>query len=105
MKKLFLLVVLWLSLLTGIQAQFPKAIFPGDYPDPSILRDGKDYYMTHSPFCYAPGLLIWHSTDLLHWEPVCRALAEYEASIWAPDLLKYQNRYYIYYPTSTGETM
>ena len=37
---------------TGIWAQFPKAIFPGDYPDPSILRDGKDYYMTHSPFCY-----------------------------------------------------
>ena len=50
MKKLFLLVVLLISMGTGIWAQFPKAIFPGDYPDPSILRDGKDYYMTHSPF-------------------------------------------------------
>ena len=72
MKKLFLLVVLWLSLLTGIQAQFPKAIFPGDYPDPSILRDGKDYYMTHSPFYYAPGFLIpYQSMKDLLWHPTC----------------------------------
>ena len=25
---------------------YPKVILPGDYPDPSIMRDGKDYYMT-----------------------------------------------------------
>lgn len=50
MKKLLLLIVLFISVGNGIWAQFPKAIFPGDYPDPSILRDGKDYYMTHSPF-------------------------------------------------------
>lgn len=59
MKKLFLLIVLFISVGTGIGAQnFPKVIFPGDYPDPSILRDGKDYYITHSPFYYAPGFLI-----------------------------------------------
>ena len=29
-------------------------LLPGDYPDPSIVRDGDDYYMTHSPFCYMP---------------------------------------------------
>lgn len=98
-----LLLILFFCFGAQIWAQFPKAIFPGDYPDPSILRDGKDYYMTHSPFYYAPGLLIWHSTDLMHWEPVCRALPEYEGSAMAPDLLKYQGRYYIYYPTSTGE--
>jgi beta-xylosidase len=23
-------------------------IFPGDYPDPTIMREGDDYYMTHS---------------------------------------------------------
>ena len=62
MKKLFLLVVLLISMGTGIWAQFPKAIFPGDYPDPSILRDGKDYYMTHSPFllCSRIAYLAFH---------------------------------------------
>ena len=65
---------------------FPKVILAGDYPDPTILRDGKDYYMTHSPFYYAPGFLIWHSQDLEHWEPVCRAMAQWEGSAMAPDL-------------------
>ena len=92
MRKLFLFIVCFILFGVGIKAQrFPQAVLPGDYPDPSILRDGKNYYMTHSPFYYAPGFLI------------CRALPEYEGSAMAPDLLKYQGRYYIYYPTSTGE--
>jgi len=73
-------------------------IFPGDYPDPSILRDGDDYYVVHSSFDYYPGLLIWHSKDLIHWEPVTHALHKYIGSVWAPDLVKYNNRYYIYFP-------
>ena len=36
-------------------AEAPKLIIPGDYADPSIVRDGADYYMTHSPFYYTPG--------------------------------------------------
>ena len=91
---LFTWVALWMPNLAFAQ-QFPKAIMPGDYPDPTILRDGKDYYMTHSPFYYKPGFLIWHSTDLVNWEPICRALPEYEGSAMAPDLVKYKNRYYL----------
>ena len=78
-------------------------IFPGDYPDPTILRDGRDFYMTHSAFTYFPALLVWHSTDLLHWEPVARAVEDGDYSIFAPDLCKVDGRYYIYYPTSRGE--
>lgn len=84
-----------------INAQgYPKLILSGDYPDPSIMRDGEDYYMTHSPFYYMPGLLIWHSKDLVNWEPICRALPEFKGSAWAPDLLKYKDTYYIYYPSA-----
>ena len=78
-------------------------IFPGDYPDPSILRDGNDFYMTHSSFTYFPALLVWHSTDLLHWEPISRAVEDGDYSIYAPDLCKVNGKYYIYYPTSKGE--
>lgn len=77
-------------------------IFPGDYPDPSIMRDGQDFYMTHSCFTYYPGLLIWHSTDLLNWEPVARAVQGQDYSIFAPELCKVGDKYYIYYPTSNG---
>jgi xylan 1,4-beta-xylosidase len=48
-------------------------ILAGDYSDPAVLKDGKDYYMSHS-MCggLTPGILIWHSRDLVNWEPVCR---------------------------------
>ena len=77
-------------------------IFAGDYPDPSILRDGSDYYIVHSSFEYYPGLLIWHSRDLVNWTPVIHALHKYVGSVWAPDLVKYKNKYYIYFPA--GQT-
>ena len=75
-------------------------IFSGDYPDPSILRDGKDYYMVHSSFEYYPGLTIWHSKDLINWVPVTSALHKYVGSVWAPDLVKHNNKYYIYFPVN-----
>ncbi len=99
MKKL--LVVLMLLLYVTVQAQtWPKCILAGDYPDPSVMREGRDFYMTHSPFYYEPGFLIWHSTDLMHWEPVCRALEQWQGSAMAPDLLKHGGKYYIYFPAN-----
>lgn len=79
---------------------FPKVILKGDYPDPTILRDGTDYYMTHSPFYYMPGFLIWHSQDLVHWKPIGRAAVQWKGSAMAPDLVKHNERYYIYFPAN-----
>ena len=79
---------------------FMNPIFAGDYPDPSILRDGKDYYIVHSSFEYYPGLLIWQSKDLINWTPVTSALHKYIGSAWAPDLVKYKSKYYIYFPAN-----
>lgn len=81
---------------------FPQVIFPGDYPDPSVLRAGDDFYVTHSSFNYAPGLQIWHSRDLFNWSPVCFALPEYDGDVWAPELVQHEGRFFIYYKTSGG---
>lgn len=78
----------------------PTVILRGDYADPTILRDGDDYYLTHSPFLYAPGFLIWHSKDLSHWKPVCRAITKVVGSAMAPDLVKHGGKYYIYFPAA-----
>ena len=78
-------------------------IMAGDHPDPSILKDGADYYMTFSSFDAYPGLVIWHSRDLVNWEPVGPALRRNVGSVWAPDLVKYNGRYYIYFPGVTPE--
>ena len=79
---------------------YVNPIFKGDYPDPSILRDGDDYYIVHSSFEYYPGLLIWHSKDMINWKPVTHALHKNVGNVWAPDLVKYKNKFYIYFPAN-----
>ena len=97
---LFVSLLLTLALSTLGQRTFTNPVLGGDYPDPTILRDGSDYYMTHSAFDYQPGLTVFHSTDLVHWEPISYALKEYLGSVWAPDIKKYQGKYYIYFTVS-----
>ncbi len=77
---------------------WPIAIFAGDYPDPSILADGDDYYMTYTTNYWLPALPIWHSKDLVNWEPIGHALEKYLGTVWAPDFQKVDGRYYIYFP-------
>ena len=49
-------------------------IIPGFYPDPSICRVGEDYYLVNSSFEFFPGVPLWHSRDLLHWEQIGHVL-------------------------------
>lgn len=78
-------------------------IMPGDHPDPSIIKDGDDYYMTFSSFEAYPGLQIYHSRDLVNWQPVGPALETYIGSVWAPELTMHNDRYYIYIPARTQD--
>ena len=80
---------------------YTNPIFAGDYPDPTILRDGDDYYMVHSSFEYYLGLFIWHSKNLINWSPVKNILYKYVASVWAPDLAKHKNRITSTFPPIT----
>jgi xylan 1,4-beta-xylosidase len=82
---------------------FLNPILAGDHPDPSILKDGDDYYMTFSSFDAYPGVVIWHSRDLVNWEPVVAALKMPIGSVWACDLVKHGKRYYIYIPARSPE--
>ena len=75
-------------------------IIAGDHPDPTILKDGKNYYMTFSSFYSYPGIVIWHSTDLVNWAPVGPALTKPLGTIWALDLCKHNGRYFIDLPAA-----
>ncbi|MBR1400313.1 MAG: family 43 glycosylhydrolase [Prevotella sp.] len=100
--KSMLAVLLFGICPVNVHAQtFTNPILGGDYPDPTIMREGEDYYMTHSAFDYQPGLVVFHSKDLVHWEPISYALKTYLGSVWAPDICKYKDKYYIYFTVAT----
>lgn len=51
-------------------------IIPGYYPDPSICRVGDDFYLACSSFELYPGIPVFHSKDLVHWEQIGNAMTE-----------------------------
>lgn len=54
--------------------KYQNPILPGFHPDPSVCRVGNDFYMVTSTFEYFPGLPLFHSTDLVHWEQIGHVL-------------------------------
>ena len=56
--------------------KFQNPVIPGYYPDPSICRVGDDYYLACSSFELVPGIPVFHSRDLVHWEQICNAITE-----------------------------
>ncbi len=53
---------------------FRNPILPGFHPDPSIVKVGSDYFLVNSSFGFYPGLPIFHSRDLVHWQQIGNAI-------------------------------
>lgn len=81
---------------------FRNPIVPGDHPDPTVLKDGADYYMTSSSLQACPGVVIRHSRDLVNWVPIAAALTQPLGTVGAMDLVKHGGRYFIYIPVLQG---
>ena len=61
---------LFLSVLTSFAETVQNPIIWADIPDPSIVRVGSEYYMSHTTMHMAPGVPIMKSTDLVNWRTV-----------------------------------
>ena len=72
-RRFFLFVAIIVNFLAVAQG-FKNPVIPGFYPDPSICRVGNDYYLVNSSFEYFPGVPIWHSTDMVHWNQIGNVL-------------------------------
>lgn len=80
-------------------------ILRGFYPDPSICRVGEDYYLVNSTFSYVPGVPIFHSRDLAHWEQIGNVLerksqllldgATMSRGIFAPSIRYHKGLFYM----------
>lgn len=53
---------------------YVNPVIPGFYPDPSVCRVGDDYYLVNSSFQYFPGVPLFHSKDLIHWDQIGNVL-------------------------------
>ncbi len=53
---------------------YRNPIVPGFHPDPSIVREGDDFYLVNSTFGYFPSLPVHHSRDLVNWTQIGNAI-------------------------------
>src|SRR5882672_7999004 len=83
------------------QVPYQNPVDAGDYPDPSIIRVGKDYWATATSSEWGPQFPLLHSTDLVNWElagSVFPHRPEWAvANFWAPEISEHRGRYFVYY--------
>lgn len=78
-KRQFVLLVIQCLFCMSVMAQtvthgFKNPVIPGFHPDPSVCRVGDDFYLVNSSFQYFPGVSVFHSKDLIHWEQIGNCL-------------------------------
>jgi beta-xylosidase len=82
-------------------ASYANPVAPGDFPDPSVIRTGQDYWATATTSEWAPEFPVLHSRDLVNWEIVGAIFQQRPAwsvgSFWAPELSHYRGQFYVYY--------
>jgi xylan 1,4-beta-xylosidase len=82
---------------------FVNPVIPGDHSDCTLTRVGNDFYSTGSSFNPTP--VIYHSTDLVHWEaiaqPVSAAWTSYGDKVaggcWGGQIVFYNNKYWDFF--------
>ena len=80
-------------------------ILSGFYPDPSICAVGEDFYLVNSSFAYFPGLPVFHSRDLAHWEQMGNWMervsqwplegAKHSGGLFAPTIRYHEGTFYV----------
>ncbi len=106
MKYTYLSVIITFFVLSASAQEFyTNPVIPGFNPDPSICRAGDDYYLATSSFEYFPGVPIYRSKDLVHWQMIGHALhrpsqlnldnIKCSAGIYAPTLRYHDGTFYM----------
>ena len=73
-NALFLIFISLCSVCKSSAQGYSNPVIPGFHPDPSVCKAGDDYYLVNSSFQYFPGVPLFHSKDLVHWEQIGNCL-------------------------------
>ena len=87
------------------RTEYSNPILEGFYPDPSMVRVGRDYYLVNSTFAWFPGMPVFKSQDLVHWTQIGNAVdrpgqldfdkLEMGQGLYAPDISWHDGIFYI----------
>src|SRR4029453_15584786 len=98
------LVALCLAITGSVRAQAPaytNPVIPGDHPDPSVVRVGREYWATATTSQWAPIFPLLRSVDLVNWTRVGAVFETAPAwsagSYWAPEISTDRGKYFVYY--------
>jgi xylan 1,4-beta-xylosidase len=83
------------------RATYANPVEAGDFPDPSVIRVGRDYWASATTSEWAPEFPILHSRDLVNWEVVGAVFQRRPdwavGSFWAPEISQDRGRFFVYY--------
>lgn len=111
MRNKLIFIVLIISSLNIIGQGYKNPVIPGFYPDPSVCGVDSDFYLVNSSFEYFPGVPLFHSRDLVHWEQIGYCLTRKSqlnlsncipsGGIYAPTIRYHEG---VFYMTTTNLT-
>ena len=87
---------------TGQQrVTYHNPVVAGDYPDPSVIRVGADFWATATSSEWGPEFPLLHSRDLVNWDLVRAVFQKRPAwavgNFWAPEISQNRGRFFVYY--------
>lgn len=95
-------VLLLVSCVAGQQrVTYHNPVVAGDYPDPSVIRVGADFWSTATSSEWGPEFPLLHSRDLVNWDLVGAVFQKRPAwavgNFWAPEISQHRGRFFVYY--------
>lgn len=85
----------------NIEQTYRNPIISGDFPDPTVIRVGEDYYAAGTSSNFVPAYPVYHSKDLINWELIGSVFEKHPSWVsgdcWAPELFYHSGTYYVYY--------
>ncbi|NJM54057.1 MAG: family 43 glycosylhydrolase [Blastocatellia bacterium] len=86
---------------------YENPVIAGDFPDPSVIRVGEDYYATATSGGWSPFFPILHSKDLINWRVVGSVFQQkpnwVKGDFWAPEIAQDKGKFYVFYTARRDE--
>jgi beta-xylosidase len=95
------------SVASARQATYRNPVIAGDYPDPSVVRVGDEFWAAATTGGWAPHFALLRSRDLVNWEKVGYVFQTRPAwakdDFWAPEIVSDRGRFLVFYTARRDE--